>query len=70
MKSYEIKNDYGKFTIQEFDNGTYSIYGNIKATRFEFKKIGKMPPNEYGNFYGREKAGFGACKTIINKYYN
>ena len=61
---YEFKNNFGKFFICEC-NGDYSVSGSIKAASAEFKKIGKMPPNKYGNFYGREKAGFAACKHLI-----
>lgn len=63
-----ITNEYGVFTIQNID-GNYSVFGNRGAAKHEFKKIHRMPPNEYGNFYGREKAGFEACKEIINKKY-
>ena len=53
---YEFKNNFGKFFIFEH-SGKYSVSGSIKAAAAEFKKINKIPPNEYGNFYGRKKAG-------------
>ena len=62
--TYEFKNNFGKFLIFEH-SGKYSVSGSIKAAADEFKKIGKRPPNEYGNFYGREKAGYEACKILI-----
>ena len=51
--TYEFNNDFGKFFISEYD-GCYYVKGDIKAAVHEFRKIGKMPPNKYGNFYGRE----------------
>lgn len=70
MKEYSIKNRYGHFKIFIFDDGCCSISGDIKATQHEFKQIHKKPPNRYGNFFKREKAGAEACKMIIAKYYN
>lgn len=62
--TYEFENNFGKFFV--FEHGRkYSVSGSIKAAASEFKKIGKRPPNEYGNFYGREKAGYEACKILI-----
>lgn len=61
---YEFRNNFGRFFISECD-GRYSISGNIKAAASEFNRIGKKPPNKYGSFYGREKAGFAACKQLI-----
>ena len=63
-KRVEIENIFGKFTIMEL-NGSFYVYGNIKAAEHEFKKINRRPPNKYGNFSGREKAGAAACKEII-----
>lgn len=66
MKRHYFENRCGKFTIYEFDNGRFSVSGNINAAKKEFKKIHRMPPNEYGNFAGREQAGFTACRELIN----
>ena len=62
--TYEFENNFGKFFVFEH-SGKYSVSGSIKAAAAEFKKIGKRPPNKYGNFYGREKAGYEACKILI-----
>lgn len=65
MKRYVFTNDCGRFAIEELSNGTFIVRGNIKAAEIEFRKINRRPPNEYGNFYGREKAGFAACRELI-----
>ena len=52
------------FTIQEI-NGSYTVSGNMEAAKKVFRSIHRMPPNEYGNFFGRENAGFSACKELI-----
>ena len=64
MTRHTFKNSFGTFTIEEYD-GRYSAYGSIKASAHAFKEIGRRPPDKYGNFYGREKAGFAACKQLI-----
>lgn len=68
MKNYIIQNNYGTFVITEFDNGEFFVHGNRKAVVAEFKKINRMSPNRYGNFYGREKAGYKACREIIGTH--
>ena len=35
-----------------------------------FKQIKRKAPNDYGNFYGREKAGYLACLEILEKFKN
>lgn len=64
---YIIENQFGKFFIDEL-NGRFIVSGSIAAARYEFRQIHRQPPNEYGNFYKREKAGFEACREIIAKY--
>lgn len=66
MKRHNFENTCGRFTIYEYDDGTFSVSGNINAAKKEFKKIHRMPPNEYRNFFGREKSGFAACRELIN----
>lgn len=61
-----IENEFGHFTIENL-NGNYSVYGNGKAIDKAFKEIGRRPPNEYGNFFGRKKAGFAACRELVEK---
>lgn len=65
MKRYEFTTERGRFAINEFSNGTFTVTGNIKAAVAEFKRINRKPPNIYGGFYGREKAGFAACRELI-----
>lgn len=56
--------NFGHFQIEEM-NGNYYVLGNIKEATKAFKSINRRPPNKYGNFYGREKAGFEACRELI-----
>lgn len=62
--TYTFTNRFGTFRIEQLGNKFY-VHGNIKAAQHEFKKIHRMPPNAYGNFYGREKAGNTACEELI-----
>ena len=59
-----IKNNLGEFTIEKL-GGRYYVSGNRAATKKAFAEINRRPPNEYGNFHGREKAGFAACEQLI-----
>lgn len=69
INDYKIENEIGSFTIRgAYEDGSFSVYGNVKACEFEFKKINRRPPNEYGNFYGRKKAGIAACKEILKNH--
>lgn len=63
---YQLRNDFGEFCIVEC-GGQYLVSGSIKAASAAFKNIGKRPPNKYGTFYGREKAGAEACKMLIDQ---
>lgn len=64
MKSYTFKNEFGQFMIADLGN-RFIVSGDIRAAQHEFKKIHRQPPNKYGNFPGREKAGFAACRELI-----
>lgn len=73
MKKYYFKGQefnknvsYGDFYIIEYDDGSFYVYGNVAAVKSVFRKIHRMPPNKYGNFFGREKAGHEACRELIN----
>lgn len=67
MRRHNFTNQHGSFTIDEFSDGSFSVWGDVSAAKYEFKKIGRKPPNKYGNFYGREKAGFAACAELIKE---
>lgn len=56
--------NFNHFQIEELDNKFY-VHGNMKEATKAFKSINRRPPNKYGNFYGREKAGFEACRELI-----
>lgn len=70
MKTYSIKDGWGRIVwgIDSFADGTYRVFGNKHFAQQRFKKIGRKPPNEYGNFYGREKAGAVACQSLIEMW--
>lgn len=72
MKYYETKNkEYGKkMSITIFEDNTASVRGPIPVAQNYFKSINRKPPNIYGNFYGREKAGYSACLEILEKFKN
>ncbi|WP_287551848.1 hypothetical protein [Dialister sp.] len=53
------------FSIIDFENGKFTVKGNRAAAVAAFQQIRRMPPNECGNFYGREKAGAAACRELI-----
>lgn len=53
------------FSITDFENGIFTVKGNQAAVIAAFRQIHRMPPNECGNFYGREKAGEAACRELI-----
>lgn len=63
----KITNKNGSFYISEF-GGRFFVHGKIKAARLAFSEIGRKPPNEYGNFYKREKAGAAACIELLIKH--
>lgn len=60
----KITNRRGTFFISEL-GGNFYIKGNRAAARLAFSEIGRQPPNEYGNFYKREKAGASACIELL-----
>lgn len=62
-----MRYNFGAFTI-DYINGKYSVWGNREVANRAFRSIHRQPPNEYGNFYGREKAGALACRELIAKY--
>lgn len=70
MTTYNIKDRQGRIVwgIDSFADGTYRVFGNKHFARQRFKKIGRKPPNEYGGFYGREKAGAAACQKLIEMW--
>lgn len=72
MKEHTIysENRLDYFVISEFKDGHFSVYGNRKICQAKFKEINKRPPNEFGVFLGHEKAGYNACRELINKYKN
>ena len=62
---YTFNNRLGTFSI-DLIGGKYYVTGKRRAAALAFREIGRKPPNKYGNFYGREKAGFKACEELIN----
>lgn len=67
-KQYRLFNDYGNYVITIFcENGipeSATVHGCKAAAAYDFKRIHRRPPNDYGNFYGREKAGLAACLEL------
>lgn len=67
IDNQKITNKSGDFYIAEF-GGSFYVRGNINAARLAFSEIGRKPPNAYGNFYKREKAGAAACIELLIKH--
>lgn len=66
--TYVFENQFGtKFFIDDI-KGHFSVSGNRAFAKDEFKQIHRQPPDEYGTFYGRDKAGQAACRELISKY--
>lgn len=64
--TYEFNNKMGTFFLTKC-GGQYLVSGSIKAASDAFRKIGKRPPNKYGTFFGRERAGAEACQMLIEQ---
>lgn len=59
---------FNGFMFEELPNGGFRVFGSIPSCNRIFRKIHRKPPNQYGNFYGHEKAGYAACQEIIEKF--
>lgn len=56
------------FTITHRVHEGYSVAGDISLCNRAFRSIHRQPPNKHGNFYGRIKAGYAACRELIEKH--
>lgn len=71
MVRYELRrgnNQIEHIGIVIHDNNFPVVYGSKNLANYYFKSINRKPPNKYGNFYKREKAGLCACLEILNKF--
>ena len=69
MEIYKcVKPTFQLYLLFDYESKRAFIKGSIYDSEFYFKQINRRPPNIYGNFYGREKAGFKACCEIIEKF--
>ena len=72
IKIYSTKNKNQSRVIIEIDekNQEAFVKGCKDIAIQYFKQIKRKAPNDYGNFYGREKAGYNACLEILEKFKN
>ena len=72
IKIYSTKNKNQSRVIIEIDekNQESFVKGCKDIAIQYFKQIKRKAPNDYGNFYGREKAGYNACLEILEKFKN
>ena len=72
IKIYSTKNKNQSRVIIEIDekNQEAFVKGCKDIAIQYFKQIKRKAPNDYGNFYGREKAGYHACLEILEKFKN
>ena len=72
IKIYSTKNKNQSRVIIEIDekNQESFVKGCKDIAIQYFKQIKRKAPNDYGNFYGREKAGYQACLEILEKFKN
>lgn len=73
MKIYKLKSEkkeskYDCSTAIILFGTSALVYGDIHTMNKYFNAIKRRPPNKYGNFFNREKAGLKACYEILEKY--
>lgn len=67
MMDYRFENSRGSFVIHYDESAAfkYTVHGSIDAARLSFRRIRRRPPDEYGTFYGYSRAGYQACRELI-----